>query len=146
MVWIGVVLVSLMGTLTTFTISFGTFIWSFLMTYCWLWKCTLRKKCSYSELFWSAFFRIRTKYGEILRVSPYSVQMWENGDQNNSEYGHFLRSGIHLLRDRHQVSLLLWRKFDQINYLLFHWNYQKTIGFWWFQELKSINPLIFAKY
>ena len=28
----------------------------------------------------------------ILRISLYSVQMWENTDQNNSEYGHFLRS------------------------------------------------------
>ena len=50
---------------------------------------TLRKKCPYSELFWSAFSRIRTEYGEILRISPYSVQMRENPDQNNSEYGHF---------------------------------------------------------
>ena len=39
---------------------------------------TLRKKCPYSELFWSA--------------SPYSVRMQENADQNNSEYGHFSRS------------------------------------------------------
>ena len=52
----------------------------------------LRKKCPYSELFWSVFSRIRTEYGEILRISPYSVQMRENTDQNNSEYGHFLRS------------------------------------------------------
>ena len=29
----------------------------------------------------------------ILRISPYSVQMRENKDQNNSEYGHFSRSG-----------------------------------------------------
>ena len=50
---------------------------------------TLRKKCPYSELFWSAFSRIRTEYGEILRISPYSVRMQENTDQNNSEYGHF---------------------------------------------------------
>ena len=28
----------------------------------------------------------------ILRISSYSVQMRENTDQNNSEYGHFLRS------------------------------------------------------
>ena len=35
----------------------------------------------YSELFWSAFSRI-----------PYSFQMRENVDQNNSEYGHVLRS------------------------------------------------------
>ena len=44
------------------------------------------------QLLWSVFFRIRTEYGEILRVSPYAVRMRENMDQNNSEYGHFLRS------------------------------------------------------
>ena len=32
---------------------------------------TLRKTCPYSKLFWSAFSRIRTKYREILRISPY---------------------------------------------------------------------------
>ena len=52
----------------------------------------LREKCLYSELFWSVFSRIRTEYGEIRSISPYSVRMWENADQNNSEYGHFLRS------------------------------------------------------
>ena len=43
-----------------------------------------------------AFSRIRTEYGEILRISPYSVRTagrcGKNADQNNSEYGHFLRS------------------------------------------------------
>ena len=53
---------------------------------------TLREKCPYSELFWSAFSRIRTEYGKILRMSRYSVQMWKNSDQNNSKYGLFLRS------------------------------------------------------
>ena len=52
-----------------------------------------RKKCPYLELFWSVFCRIWTEYGEIQSISPYSVQMRENADQNNSEYGHFLRSG-----------------------------------------------------
>ena len=32
-----------------------------------------RKKRPYSELFWSAFSRIWTEYGEIPRISPYSV-------------------------------------------------------------------------
>ena len=80
----------------------------------------LRKKCPYSELFWSAFSRIRTEYGEILwdirislysvrmrkmrtritpntdtfYLSPYSVRMPENANKNNSKYGHFLRSEI----------------------------------------------------
>ena len=52
----------------------------------------LCEKCLYSELFWSAFSCIRTEYGEIFRISPYFVRMWENADQNNSEYEHFLRS------------------------------------------------------
>ena len=43
----------------------------------------LRKKCPYSDLFWSVFSRIRT--GSLVR-------MRENTDQNNSEYGHFSRS------------------------------------------------------
>ena len=42
--------------------------------------------------FRSVFSHIRTEYGEILRVSPYSVQMWKNTDQKNSEHGHFSRS------------------------------------------------------
>ena len=47
---------------------------------------TLPENFPYSELLWSAFSRIRTEYGEN------SVRMRENRDQNNSEYGHLLRS------------------------------------------------------
>ena len=32
---------------------------------------------------------VRTKYGAIWSISPYSVRMRENRGQNNSEYGHF---------------------------------------------------------
>ena len=53
---------------------------------------SLREKCPYLELFWSVFSRIRTKYGEIRNISPYSVPMRGNTEQNSSEYGHFLRS------------------------------------------------------
>ena len=35
----------------------------------------LFEKCTYSEFFWSLFSRIWTEYSEILRISPYSVQM-----------------------------------------------------------------------
>ena len=55
---------------------------------------SLLEKCSYLELFWSAFFRIWTEYLQTLRISPYSVWMRENADQNNSEYGHFSRSAL----------------------------------------------------
>ena len=53
---------------------------------------TLREKWPYSELFWSAFPRIRTEYGEMRIIPPHSVRMPENADQNNSKYGHFSRS------------------------------------------------------
>ena len=53
---------------------------------------TLCEKCPYSEISWSVISRIRAEYGETLRISPYSVWMRENADQNNFEYGHFLRS------------------------------------------------------
>ena len=53
---------------------------------------TLRKNCPYSELFSFAFSRIRTEYGEILRISPYSVRIRENADKNNSKYEQFSRS------------------------------------------------------
>ena len=52
----------------------------------------LRKKCPYSELFWSGFSRIRAEYGETRSISPYPARMLENEDQNNSDYGHFLCS------------------------------------------------------
>ena len=51
----------------------------------------LREKCRYLELFWVVFSSIQTKYGEILLISQYSVRMRENTDQNNYEYGYFLR-------------------------------------------------------
>ena len=33
-----------------------------------------------------AFSRIRTEFGKIRSISPYSARMRENADQNNSEY------------------------------------------------------------
>ena len=42
---------------------------------------------SYSGLYFPAF-----GLNTVVRISPYSVQMRKNTDQNNSEYGHFLRS------------------------------------------------------
>ena len=43
---------------------------------------------SYSVLYFSVYGLNTEKY----LISPYSVRMLENTDQNNSEYGHFLRS------------------------------------------------------
>ena len=72
------------------------------------------KKCPYSELFWSAFSRIQTEYGEIRSISPYSVRMWENADQNNSEYGRFLHSVYSMIQrcnvHKNFLSILLQPK------------------------------------
>ena len=48
---------------------------------CLVWRMSLRKKCPYLELFWSAFFPHFPAFGlntERYEVAPYS-----------SEYGHF---------------------------------------------------------
>ena len=56
-------------------------------------KQAFRKRCL-SKFFWSAFSLIRTKYGQTQGISPYSVLMQENTDQENSKYGHFSRSEL----------------------------------------------------
>ena len=50
------------------------------------------QKCPYSKSFWSVFCRNRTEYVETGSISLYSVQMRENTDQKNSEYGHLCLS------------------------------------------------------
>ena len=48
---------------------------------------------SYSGPYFPTFGLNTERYGVSLRrISPYSVQMLENADQNNSEYRHFSRS------------------------------------------------------
>ena len=49
----------------------------------------MREKYPHSEFFWSKFPRIRTEYGEIRIIFPYSARMRENKYQKNSQYGHF---------------------------------------------------------
>ena len=80
-------------------------------------KTTLRENCSYSELFWSVFFRIRTEYGEIWSICPYSVRMRENTDQNNSEYEHFLHSArftakrVSIMKFISKFKTVVWHQF-----------------------------------
>ena len=56
----------------------------------------LREKFQYSEFSWSLFSRIQTDYAETRSIFPYSVGMRENADQENSEYGHFLRGALNI--------------------------------------------------
>ena len=46
-------------------------------------------KVSLFGVFLDIFSWIRTEYGEIQSMSPYSVRMRENGDRKKSEYRHF---------------------------------------------------------
>ena len=41
------------------------------------------KSVQAGSFFWSIFSCIQTEYGEILRISPYSVRMRENPGQKN---------------------------------------------------------------
>ena len=53
----------------------------------WLdWSEHCMKSVQIRSFFWCVFSRIRTEYGEILRISPYSIRMWENTDQNRIQY------------------------------------------------------------
>ena len=55
--------------------------------------CTLRKKSPYSELFWSTFFPHLPAFG--VNTERFVVgKCGKNSDQNNFEYGLFLRSDI----------------------------------------------------
>ena len=74
-------------------------------------------KCPYSELFWSAFSRIRTEYGEMQSISLYSVRMRENTFQNNSEYGPFSRKVWFLYLCKfpiHQTSIFNVRNYTEV--------------------------------
>ena len=53
----------------------------FLFKYIFHYYITLREKCQIRGNFWSLFSLIRTEYGEILCISPYSVRMRESTDQ-----------------------------------------------------------------
>ena len=46
-----------------------------------LWKICCLKCVQIRSVFWSLFSRIRTEYGEIRSISPYSVRMREHADQ-----------------------------------------------------------------
>ena len=77
------IVLSLPQTCSTFRIGGAGFVCG----NCWI--IILSEKCPYSESFWSVFSHIWTEYGQVLRISPYSIQMRENTGQNNSAYRYF---------------------------------------------------------
>ena len=117
-----------------FLIPSGAYFWGFHSCSD-NWSVRLREKCPYSELFWSAFSRIRIEYGEILLISPYSVGMQENADQNNSEYGHFLYSANSFLRVRiKRTSFPEWwhsRRYSRCVFRMILQMMSKWYSWWW---------------
>ena len=60
------------------------------------------KRVQIRSFFWSVFSRIRTEYGEILRISPYSVWMRGNTDQKK------LRILTHFTQWRSMLTDCFW--------------------------------------
>ena len=74
--------------------------------------------------FWSVFSRIRTEYGEIRSISPYSVRIRENRDQNKlriwthfkqpifhrTNIGSSFLTGSYSSRDTARALIQIWGK------------------------------------
>ena len=88
----------------------------------------------------STFYRIRTEWVEILRISPYSVRMRRNNDQKNSQYGHILRS-LRCLTG-FWIRLWLWQNMTYFNKVSSQVEYQHATfvhkGVWQ-DTFKNIN-------
>ena len=84
---------------------------------------TLCKNDPFLELFWSAFSRIRTEYGEIRSISQYSVPMRENMDQNNSRIGILFTQCS---------TALLFSFLETPGWKVLHWNYTNIRLYLWY--------------
>ena len=92
-------------------------------------------RCPYLKFFWSVFSRIQAEYGEMRNISPYSVQMRENTNQKNSEYGHFSCSVFFFFKmvSMEMESLAVWTK---RKHFAFYYP-QNKIGCWFNTFSKS---------
>ena len=53
-----------------------------------------------------------------IRITLYSVQIWENADQNNSEYDHFLRSARNSENFKYKCNKILVKLLKRISFLV----------------------------
>ena len=100
------------------------------------------------SVFIRSYSHIRTECGEIRSISPYSAQMRENADQNNSEYGHFLRSSSFWIFLRKSFNLMLnelWSKHRSI-YKRFPYTYGKVLDLFWVISYLTSNFIDSIKY
>ena len=85
--------------------NFSSHLWIIFWVNTFL-NISLRTKCPYSELFWSAFF---PHFPAFRLNTPNAGTCGKNADQNNSEYGHFLRS-IYQKRSVWKFVICAWNK------------------------------------
>ena len=64
------------------------------------------KSIQIRSFFWSAFYCIRTEYGDLLRKSPYSVRLQENA-RSKSPYS------VWIQKNADQKKLRIWALFTQ---------------------------------
>ena len=79
----------------------------------------------YSGLHFPIFGLNMERYS-ILRISPYSVWMQENADQNNSDYKHFLRSVVSWCLTRCEKSTSYLDSFLILSCLIILHNFENT--------------------
>ena len=63
------------------------------------------KSVQIRSFFWSIFSCIRAEYGDLLRKSPYLVQMRENKGQKKTRYLHTFHKGDGLINYRNVLTI-----------------------------------------
>ena len=98
-------------------------------------------------VFLVVFSCIRTEYGEILGISPYSVEMRENTCQGNCQYGHFA-AGIYLLKVNNRNTRAKVWNIEHISNLCSSVpivNFEYVIAGWVLTQCRSSHVELFFK-
>ena len=108
------------------------------------WRFHCAKCVQTRSFFWSVFSRIRTQYGEILRISPYSVQMRQNTDQKKLRIW-TLFTQCFLMCDHLIFKSFLFQMgiFRRTRVPFFEWTILRSSHWRWFVKTSVLN--IFAR-
>ena len=95
------------------------------------------------SFFWSVFFCIRTEYRDLLRKSPYSVRIQENGDQKKLRIWTLFRLCGHCEKCARSFtswntkircnSIMIWLS-ELINWMIFVCLLKWCNSFWFFWQ------------
>ena len=87
----------------------------------------------YEVFFWSLFFRIRTEYRKIPRISPYSIPMRKNTDQKKLRIWTLFTQCISTMKFSHTVYPQ--SKYSRTKWWYFVWWYHK----WTVENMKNLS-------